>query len=39
MKKNEETLEIKKIETLEIDELKEIVGGPIDGESTEGGGT
>ena len=38
MKKNEEKIEIKKIESLEVDELKEIVGGPVDGEAIGGTG-
>ena len=38
MKKNEEKLEIREIESLEIDELKEVVGGPVDGESIAGSG-
>ena len=38
MKKNEEKIEIKTIESLEIDELKEIVGGPVDGDSVTGTG-
>ena len=38
MKKTDRVLEVKKVETLEIEELREVVGGPVDGESIAGSG-
>ena len=38
MKKNQsKDVQIRRIETLDLKDLTDIVGGPVDGESTEGG--